>query len=199
MSGFQSIANYPVRKKNRLEGFNYAENRIYFITVCTNPRRNLFWQRTGLNHAERLFSESVGADIIRPFVGLPLSDTGTIVEQSILAISDHYEWVHVNNYCIMPDHIHLLLFFYAAEDGWNKNMSSLSNVVGSMKRWVSKQLGWSPWQKSFYDRIIRNQKEYEAVYAYIDQNPLQWVLDHGDQDFESILETAAKIGKERQD
>ncbi len=134
-------------------------------------------------------SENVGADSIRPFVGFPLSDAGKTVEASILAIPDHYERVEVNNYCIMPDHVHLLLFFLSDDNGWGENSRNLSSLVGSMKRWVSKQLGWSPWQKSFYGRIIRDQKEYEAAYTYIDNNPMQWLLDHGDDEIEAILES----------
>ena len=32
-------------------------------------------------------------------------------------------------------------------------------------------------QKSYYDRIIRNQKEYEKNWEYIDTNPIKWKED----------------------
>ncbi len=51
-------------------------------------------------------------------------------------------------------------------------------VIGHLKRYVSKQLGFSIWQKSFIDRVIRNQKGYDAVWEYIDNNPFK--LDFAD-------------------
>ena len=54
---------------------------------------------------------------------------------------------------------------------------TVSNVVGSMKRWVSKELGVSIWQKSFFDRVIRGEKDYLEIWQYIDENPLKWVSD----------------------
>jgi len=46
-----------------------------------------------------------------------------------------------------------------------------------MKRWVSKKLGVSIWQKSFFDRVIRGEKDYLEIWQYIDENPLKWVSD----------------------
>lgn len=54
---------------------------------------------------------------------------------------------------------------------------TLSVVIGSMKRWVSKQIGFSIWQKSFNDRIIRNEQGYRQVWQYIDTNPVKWKED----------------------
>jgi hypothetical protein len=36
--------NWPVRKKNRLEWFNYSSQGLYFITICTKDRINYFWE-----------------------------------------------------------------------------------------------------------------------------------------------------------
>ena len=33
------------------------------------------------------------------------------------------------------------------------------------------------WQKSFYDHIIRNEKEYQEIWKYIDENPVRWSDD----------------------
>ena len=49
---------------------------------------------------------------------------------------------------------------------------TISTVVGSMKRWVSKQAGRPIWQKSFVDRVIRDEQMYQAIWKYIDENPL---------------------------
>ena len=34
----------PNRKKNRLDEYDYSTPNAYFITICTDKRRNLFWK-----------------------------------------------------------------------------------------------------------------------------------------------------------
>ena len=54
---------------------------------------------------------------------------------------------------------------------------STPTVVAGMKRYVSKQLGKSIWQKGFYDHIIRDEYDYQIKYQYIDENPEKWIDD----------------------
>lgn len=84
--------------------------------------------------------------------------------------------VSVDKYCIMPDHIHLLLQIESGIDGRMLSAPTLSSVIGSMKRWVSRQAGRPVWQKSFYDHGIRNQSDYDSVWEYIENNPLKYAL-----------------------
>ena len=46
-----------------------------------------------------------------------LSEAGTVVETAILHIPEHYPAVSVDKYCIMPDHIHLILSVNTDENG----------------------------------------------------------------------------------
>jgi len=152
----------PKRKQNRIEDYDYSTPGAYFITVCTANREKIFWN-------------GVGADSIRP-QNLPLSNAGRIAEQGILQVAEHYENVVVDKYCIMPDHIHLLLRIQPELDGQILSAPTVSTVVGSMKRWVSKQIGRSIWQKSFYDHGVRNQQDYDEIWEYIENNPLKYAL-----------------------
>lgn len=152
----------PKRKQIRIEDYDYSTPGAYFITVCTANREKIFWN-------------SVGADIIRPENG-PLSTAGKVVEQGILQIAQHYENVVVDNYCIMPDHIHLILRIESDMDGRMISAPAVSTVVGSMKRWISKQIGGPIWQKSFYDHGIRNQQDYNEIWEYIENNPIKYLL-----------------------
>ena len=43
--------------------------------------------------------------------------------------------------------------------------------------YITKQIGFSVWQKLFYDHIIRGEKDYKEIWEYIDNNPLKWELD----------------------
>ena len=154
----------PKRKRNRLEGFDYSLSGCYYITVCTTNRLHIFW-------------EFVGADMIRPDQP-PLSDIGKIVQQGILQIPSHYEGVFLDKYCIMPDHIHLIVRIDKDDEcGQMGAAPTISTVIGSLKRWISRQVG-PIWQKSFYDHCIRNEKDYNEIWEYIDQNPLKYKLGY---------------------
>lgn len=37
----------PIRKQNRLTEYDYSTPNAYFITICTDNRRNLFWTDVG--------------------------------------------------------------------------------------------------------------------------------------------------------
>lgn len=154
----------PKRKKIRLEGYDYSSCGAYFVTVCITDR-------------QRLLCENVEADTIlgrkiRPNT-LTLSEYGKIVDTAINAIPTHYENVYVDRYCIMPDHVHIIILILPDENGRMISAPTLSTVIGQMKRWVSKQIGLSIWQKSFYEKIIHDEEGYQEVLKYIDGNPLQ--------------------------
>ncbi|MBQ6839125.1 MAG: transposase [Oscillospiraceae bacterium] len=155
----------PQRKPNRIEAYDYSLNGAYFVTVCTRDREKIFW-------------DIVGADIIRP-QNVPLSSIGEIAVQAICQIPKHYENVFVDKYCVMPDHVHLILRIELEMDGRIISAPTVSTVVGSMKRWTSRQIGRPIWQKSYYDHVIRNQKDYDEIWQYIDNNPRKWLIQNG--------------------
>lgn len=137
----------PERKKIRLNGYDYSSCNAYSVTVCTKRGISL-WQSD-----EPVFSEQ-----------------GEVVKTAIEAIENHYEHVKVLRYNIMSDHVHILLSIVSEDGIQPPNTKSISIVIGQMKRWVSKQLGFSIWQKSFYDRIIRNEQQYLNAWNYIEFN-----------------------------
>ena len=142
------MKNLPKRKPIRIEDYDYSTPGAYFITVCTANREKIFWN-------------SVGADIIRP-QNLPLSSIGKIVEQGILQMASHYQNVTVDKYCVMPDHVHLILRIESDMDGRMISAPTVSTIVGSMKRWV--------------DHGIRNQQDYDEIWQYIENNPLKYAF-----------------------
>ena len=70
----------------------------------------------------------------------------------------------------MADHVHLVIFI---EAGGEEPPPTLSRMVQQFKGTVTKRVGFSIWQKSFYDHVIRNDESYLGVWRYIDENPLQ--------------------------
>ena len=156
----------PKRKPLRIENYDYSTVGAYFITVCVNDRKPILW--------------NVGAATCRP----NLSKVGSVVETAILQIPEHYPVVSVDKYCVMPDHIHMIISINTDKIGRQITAPTVSTVVGHMKRWVSMQIGHSIWQKSFIDRVIRNDKGYRAVWEYIDNNPIKLDTAYDMPDFE---------------
>ncbi|MCL2776017.1 MAG: hypothetical protein FWD71_22130, partial [Oscillospiraceae bacterium] len=54
---------------------------------------------------------------------------------------------------------------------------TVSRVINQMKGYVTKQIGFSIWQKLFYDEIIRNEEAYQNIWRYIDENLAKWAED----------------------
>ena len=152
----------PRRKPIRLTDYDYAACGAYFITACTANRQRLFWSGLQPESAEPQ--------------NLPLSTVGKIAELGIRQIPLHYNGVTVDQYCIMPDHIHLILRLETELNGRIISAPTVSTVIGSMKRWVTRQAGSPIWQKSFYDHAIRNQRDYDEVWHYIENNPAKYLL-----------------------
>lgn len=155
---------FPKRKKIRLQEYDYSTAGAYFITICVRDRRRILW-------------DFVGADIIRPN-DIRLSKYGLIVEKAINNISTYYEDISVDKFSIMPDHIHLII---SSKDGRIISAPTMSRVVGQMKRWVSKEAKTSFWQKSYYDHIVRNEKDYEEIWQYVEHNPRMWIEKYQSQ------------------
>ena len=57
------------------------------------------------------------------------------------------------------------------------NYPTISRIMKQFKGYVSKQIGYTCWQKSFYEHIIRNDREYQKIYEYIENNPVKWEED----------------------
>ena len=153
----------PKRKQNRLTEYDYSTPNAYFITVCTNNRKNLFW-------------EDVGAILDRP-ENIPLTDLGMTVKQVIHDIPKHYPAITVDHAVVMPNHIHLLLQINTDTDGRPMAAPTISTVMNQAKGAVSKIAGFSVWQKGFYDHVIRNENDYREIWNYIEGNPSKWEDD----------------------
>ena len=118
---------------------------------------------------------TVGEDIILPQSTVKLTNIGQIVEESILSIENHYENVFLEQYVIMPNHVHLILTI--SNDGRIISSPTIPIIVGQLKRYASKKTGISLWQRSYHDHVIRNKKDYEEISKYIYENPINWETD----------------------
>jgi REP element-mobilizing transposase RayT len=109
-----------------------------------------------------------------------LTYVGIVVEKGINRIGEIYSGVIVDYYVVMPNHVHMILIVNC--DDFDGRMVSaptkpISKIIGYFKQFVSRQIGFSPWQKSFHDHIIRDEETYIRIAKYIDNNPAQWETD----------------------
>ena len=88
----------------------------------------------------------------------------------------HYPLVYIDHYVVMPNHVHILLRI-DTDCGRAMHAPTASRVIQQMKGIVTKQLGGSIWQKSFYDEIVRSEQDYLAYWNYIEGNPSKWAED----------------------
>ncbi|MCL2695991.1 MAG: transposase [Clostridiales bacterium] len=54
---------------------------------------------------------------------------------------------------------------------------TVSRIIKQFKGSISRQIGFSLWQRSYYDHIIHDEADYLRIWDYIDTNPLKWEED----------------------
>ncbi len=161
------MRDLPVRKNIRLEGYDYSREGCYFVTICVKGGHYLLWDDI-----------PVGAAFGRP----QLSEIGLLIDAEIMKIKHIYDCVEIDNYVIMPNHIHMIIRLShscISNDGHGrpKAAPTVSRIMNMFKSSISKQLGYSIWQKLFHDHIIRNEDEYSRISKYINENPFRWNED----------------------
>lgn len=164
----------PKRKDIRLKNFDYSSPGAYFITICTENRKNYFWNCT-LN-PQTFEWHAVGANCVRPR-NLPLSDIGIIVMDELEKWHKLYDAVELSSYVIMPNHLHIMVLIYADEDGRPQVAPTIDRMVKQFKGAITKKVGYPIWQKSFMEHVIRNKLDFEIRSKYIYENPARWYYD----------------------
>ena len=154
--------NFPKRKVLRLKEYDYSQTGGYFITFCTE------------NRAPVLSGITVGKAALR-LPQVELTEYGRITEKYIQNISVAYPHISVENYVIMPNHVHLLLL--VGDGGQGAARPTVSAVVRSIKALVRKETGKSLFQNSFYDHILRDGQDFLIHWDYIETNPGKWAED----------------------
>jgi putative transposase len=167
------------RKTMRLPDYDYSLPGAYFVTACTKNRDFLF--------------------------GTP--ETKQAIESAWHSMLDVSDNIKLDEFVVMPNHIHGIVWIkgdgsYRLHPGTWKNddirrdeqppistkdntkFETLSNIIGAFKTTAATrvnklrgQLGVAVWQKSFYDRIVRNDRELEGIQEYIRNNPFKWKDD----------------------
>ncbi len=96
------------RRSIRLKGYDYSQPGAYFITICTKNRKCLF-------------GNIINGKMI-------LNDAGHIAQNCWLEIPNHYPNVILDEFIIMPNHIHGIIIINAgANDNSPINVGANNN------------------------------------------------------------------------
>jgi putative transposase len=175
---------------NRLKGWDYGNDGVYFITICTANRECFFW-------------EVVNGEMV-------LNELGKTAEKLWLEIPQQFSFIELGKFVIMPNHIHGLLTvatqfiascslgpdaMHSTPDAINcvSTVGGFSGVknpllnqnIARVIRWYKGRCTFEMrklhadflWQTRFYDHIVRNQHSLKNIEDYIDSNPMNWKED----------------------
>lgn len=144
-----------------------------------------------------------GCDLKCPIdVKIKLTRYGNIVEKALMFLNNK-EGIVIDNYVIMPNHIHLIIIIKGSESRINDtyrdiNKAARSNetipkIVSSLKRYTNKLCGNNIWQRGYYEHIVRDEREYRETYEYIENNPIRWEFDEYSDIWQKILKYVCKL------
>ena len=168
------------RKRNRLLGYDYSQDNLYFVTSCVQDRICCFGE---IQDGK-----------------MTLNQYGQIAQEQWEWLGNQYSYLILHAFVVMPDHIHGIIeinrdiagsgrgIIDIAGSGrdltlqYPSKIKSLSELMGAYKTTTSKQIHLNglksfAWQRSFHDHIIRNEQAFEKISNYIENNPLKWKDD----------------------
>jgi REP element-mobilizing transposase RayT len=149
-----------------MPGFDYRTPTAYFVTICVHRREPLL----GVIIDGRM----------------QLSKFGYIAERILAEFPSRCTQAELDTYMVMPDHLHLLLFLKDLEEGGSSPAPTqpdwpLGTVIGMLKTAVAREInqlrgtpGQMVWQRSYFERVLRNSRELTGCREYILNNPVVW-------------------------
>ena len=163
------------RRSIRIPKYDYSQAGIYFITICTR------------NH-ECIFGDIIDGEII-------LNDFGRIVDTYWQWLDQHFSYVELDKYIIMPNHLHSIIIFNndyydVYRRGGSRTAPTtikrkpLGRLIGAFKTVSTKHInrihrtkGSIIWQRNYYEHVIRNENDLNQIRKYIIENPIRWEMD----------------------
>ena len=164
------------RRSIRLHGYDYSQAGAYFITMCSYQKQPFF-------------------GTIRQNAIL-LSDIGEMVAEEWLNSAIVRPEIALDGWVIMPNHMHCIVVLHSlvTEEREHhlepehkgivrREAHSLATCIGGFKGAVTRRVNTisstqqAVWQRNYYERVIRNERELNAYRTYIVLNPQRWNHD----------------------
>ena len=168
-----------------MKGYDYSSPGAYFVTICTKNKANIF------------------GDIVDG--AMILNEFGEIVKKIWFDLPNHFTNVQLDEFIVMPNHVHMIIFIIDDDHRHRRGLAcqtptkrtfgkpisgSLPTIIGSFKSAVTKRInrmrkmpGFPVWQRNYYEHIIRDEDELNAIRQYIIDNPQNWDIDTENPDF----------------
>jgi putative transposase len=151
------------RQPTRLKDYDYSQNGYYYVTICTDDRKDWFGR---VEKDKMVFNEY-----------------GVIAKRLWDEIPAHFEYARLDEYAVMPDHIHGIIIIDTDVGGRHacplqkRHCQLLPVIIGGYKSAVARRLRMIggidfQWQRSFYDHVIRSEATLQQAREYINNNPL---------------------------
>ena len=159
----------PKRKHPRLDNYDYSSAGAYFVTICTQNRRCVLSRIVGRGLAP---AETTAIEY---------TYLGEIAEKQLFLLADRYPYLTIDQYVIMPNHIHAILILNGETAGASPR-PTLTDIVCTYKSLTTRECKKNGFreklfQTSFYEHIIRSRDDYEEIVKYIYENPIRWYYD----------------------
>ena len=144
-------------ESTRLRGYDYGSEGWYFVTICVHRRHCIFGEVRGID--------------------VDLTMAGQIAQRCWQEIPKHHRGVFIDQFIIMPNHMHGIVILDGRLDG-----PILGHVVRSYKAAVMHEchnigLAHWRWQSRFYEEILHDADAVGSARAYMRMNPVNWADD----------------------
>ena len=183
------------RRSIRLKGYNYSQSGLYFVTICTFKKQCIFGD---IENGKMVLSpegivvgqcwneipEHFPNVVLHDFVIMPNHIHGIIeiTDAETTGVKHAETPSNVGAKHFSPLHpVHTPQSLASIVSREQIRPTGTSRTVGSIVRGfkigVTKNIGFSPWQRNYYETIIRNDNSYKTIAQYIEQNPAKWEFD----------------------
>ena len=134
-------------------------------------------------HRVKLFGEIIDGE-------MKLNDLGNIVADTWQWLENQYPYVELGAWVVMPNHSHGILIIHDDGRGGSRTTPTmrrkpLGRLIGAFKTVSTKHInllrdteGQVVWQRNYYERIIRDEREMDRIWRYIESNPSTWADDN---------------------
>jgi len=181
------------RRSIRLQGYDYSQAGGYYVTIVTWHREFLFGEITNQEMQLNKVGKIVEWEWLELSKRLPYVELGSHVVMpnhfhGILFIHESVGATHHGRKLSQPDTEPRRAITSEGIDGsplpHGPKPASLGAIVAQFKSRVTKRIWKFPelnhtpiWQRSYYEHIIRNEKDLQNKTDYINANPLLWGED----------------------
>ena len=167
-----------------MRNVDYSSVGAYFVTICVRDRQQVLSEivKTNLVSVHEATNFAVGEGLAPPEYSVQLKPCGEIVKEQLQLLATRFPNVTVEDFVIMPDHIHAILFLHERAGGASPS-PTLNDVVCAFKSLTSRickqRYGVERiFQRSFAEHIVRDRSDYETRRKYIYENPKRWYYKH---------------------